>query len=317
MGAYGARRGAASRLARLVSPVVVASGLLLFALGSARGQTVDAPGSANDAGAPLEDASPPPSNLPDAAAAAPAATAETVLTTPQTDVVAAPSPAPEATPPSFGRRGQVVVLGGSDVGLSTSTFDGSSATRASYFFDPSVAYFVAKNVSIGLSGSAQYAESRGYGADNSLVDTRTTTVSAGPMFGLNVPMGTRLSWYPQLTIGFEWTRQTEQLVAGSSLSVSGSALGYPETTQFGPFVDVYAPFLLHATDGFFFGFGPGFFHDFGTVSGGPDIGGQRTKSRRLRRRRVLGRCIGSGSCAGGGDLAGAALRRRRTVRLHE
>jgi hypothetical protein len=255
---------------------VVASGVLFFALGSARGQTVDAPAAtASDAGGPLEDASPP-GDLPDAAAAAPAAPPEIVLTTPQTDVVEAPSPAPEAAP-SFGRRGQVVILGGSDLGLSSSTFDGSSATRASYFFDPSIAYFVAKNVSVGLSGTASYGDSRGYGADSSLVDTRTTTVSAGPMFGLNVPMGTRFSWYPQLTIGFEWTRQTEELIAGSSLSIAGSALGYPETTQFGPFVELYAPFLLHATDHFFFGFGPGFFHDFGSVSGGPNIGGQRTE----------------------------------------
>ncbi len=261
--------------------------LLPAALASA--QTPDAPANASpDAGAPPDLPSPaaeaPPAPPSDAAPAAPAPPSPEP--TPEPASVALPvtlvggvsAPAAEsAAAPTFGRRGQVAVYGGANIGASSSTFDGSSATRTSYDFSPGLDYFVSENIAVGLSIEARYADGKGYGADSSLVDTRTTTLSAGPRLGLNVPIGGPLSWFPEVTLGFEWTRQTEQLVSGSSISVAGSGLGYPSTTQFGPFVEIYLPFLLHPTDHFFIGFGPGFFHDFGTVSGGPNIGGQRTE----------------------------------------
>ena len=274
------------RLKCLISIAVVAAALPLNS-GSARGQTPEASvNHAEDAGARNDGSAPPPAAMPpaipsDAGPASPPVLspepASTAAPAPVMDVAPEPPPITKAPPPSFGRRGQVAVLGGSSFGLSSSSFDGSSATRSSYTFSPEIDYFIARNVSIGIATNVSYDESKGYGADGSLVDTRTTTLSAGPRFGLNIPLGGVLSWYPQATLGLEWTRTTEHLVAGESLSTTGAALGYPSTTQFGPYVDIYAPLLLHATDHFFFGFGPGFFHDFGTASGGPSIGGQRTQ----------------------------------------
>ena len=211
---------------------------------------------------------------------------------------AAPAPAP-----AFGRRGQVAVYGGANIGASSSSFDGSSATRTSYVFSPGLDYFVSENVAVSLSIDASYADAKGYGADSSLVDVRTTTLSAGPRLGLNVPLGGPLSWFPEVTLGFEWTRQTEQLVSGTSISVAGSGLGYPSTNQFGPFVDVYLPILLHPTDHFFIGFGPEFFHDFGTVSGGPNVGGQRTE---LSANLTVGGYWGGERSAGGVQATPAA-----------
>ena len=282
---------ARARLQTVVLRVVAGASAALLALLSAApasAQTPDtAASAAPDAGAP-PDAPPPaveaaPAPPSDAAPAAPAPPSPeptpepaSIIPLPVTLVggVSAPAAAPG---PTFGRRGQVAVYGGANIGASSSSFDGSSATRTSYVFAPGLDYFVAENIAVGLSIDAGYADTKGYGADSSLVDTRTTTLSAGPRLGLNVPMGELLSWFPEVTLGFEWTRQSEQLVSGTSISVAGSGLGYPSTTQFGPFVDVYLPILLQPTDHFFIGFGPEFFHDFGTVSGGPNIGGQRTE----------------------------------------
>jgi hypothetical protein len=263
--------------------------LALLPAAVANAQTPDAPASAPpDAGAPPDLPPPPAEAAPappsDAATATPAPpspepTREPAsISLPMTMVggVSVPAAAP-APAPAFGRRGQVAVYGGANIGASSSTFDGSSAARTSYVFSPGLDYFVSENIAVGLSIDARYADAKGYGADSSLVDVRTTTLSAGPRLGLNVPLGGPLSWFPEVTLGFEWTRQSEQLVSGTSISVAGSGLGYPSTDQFGPFVDVYLPLLLHPTDHFFIGFGPEFFHDFGTVSGGPNIGGQRTE----------------------------------------
>ena len=274
---------AVTRFYRLLS-ILVAASVPLLVLGSARGQVEEAPAaSAGDAGAFPDEAAPPAATSTaspvDVGAPAPAASsaAEVVLPGTMTGVVEAPSPPLDVETPSFARRGQIVVSGDSSIGLSTSSFSGSSATHASAFFAPSLAYFIARNVSVGLAVDASYFDSKGYGADGSLVETKTTSLSVGPTLGLNVPLGERFSWYPQLTVGFEWTSATEHIVEGASLSVAVSPLGYPSTTELGPYVSLYAPFLLHAADHFFFGFGPGFFRDFGSVSGGPNVGGQRTE----------------------------------------
>lgn len=257
----------------------------MLALGVAHGQAADVPlVPASDAGAPADDA--PASPMPlspvpeqDAAPAPSPAPAATVLPSTRAETVEEPPPArtDQEALPSFGQRGQIAIFGGASIGISSSTFDGSSAGGVDYTFSPGFDYFVARNIAIGLTLDASYADGKGYGADGSLVETQTTTLSAGARFGLNVPLGGWLSWYPHATIGFEWNKKTEQLAAGSSLSIPGSALGYPQTTQLGPYINIYAPLLLHATDHFFFGFGPEFYHDFGSVSGGPNIGGQRTQ----------------------------------------
>jgi hypothetical protein len=189
----------------------------------------------------------------------------------------APKPPAETRASPFGARGQILVLGGSEIGFSESSFSASSAGGESLTFSPDVDYFVAQNVSLGVAVNASYTDGKGYGADGSLVETQTTSLSGGVHLGFNIPFGRAFSWFPQLTFGYESTRQTESIVAGQSLSVAASPLGYPSTTQSGPYVDLYAPFLFHAFSQFFFGFGPEFFHNFGSADGGPAVGGQRTQ----------------------------------------
>ncbi|MGA7119384.1 MAG: hypothetical protein WBY94_04760, partial [Polyangiaceae bacterium] len=88
--------------------------------------------------------------------------------------------------------------------------------------------------------------------------------------------GRVVSFYPNFSLGFQWSKQDEQLISGLSLSIAASAVGYASSSQLGPYVELYLPLLFHPTRHFFMGIGPAFYHDFGTVSGGPSVGGQRT-----------------------------------------
>lgn len=181
-------------------------------------------------------------------------------------------------PPSapFGAPGEVFFSGASSLGGSYGWWDASQAQQLSLTFSPGLDVFVARNVSVGGTVQIAYSDNRGYGADGSLVETRATTLSAGPRVGYNVPLGSLLSIYPRFTVGFEWAQQKEQLVSGSSISISGSALGYPSTTRAGPWVGADLLLMLHVAPHAEVGFGPTFFQEFGDAQGGPDVGGQRT-----------------------------------------
>lgn len=180
---------------------------------------------------------------------------------------------PPAAP--FGSPGQFVFTGGSDIGISSISWGASQASRFAAAFSPGLDYFFARNIALGVDVDLSYADGKGYGSDGSLVETKTSTISAGPRIGINVPLGRVISWYPRLTVGLDWTTRDQLLVSGSSLSVA-NPYGSPSTTQFGPWIDLYLPLLFHPTSHFFVGIGPGIYHDFGEVSGSPGAGGQRT-----------------------------------------
>ncbi len=183
---------------------------------------------------------------------------------------------PDPSVARFGSPGQFVVTGDSDVGVSSSSYSASQATALAATFSPALQYFIVRDVSVGLDVGLSYSDEKGYGADGSLVETKTTSIYAGPRIGVNVPLSRVVSFYPNFALGFQWRERDEQLVSGMSLSISGSAVGYPSSSQLGPYVDLYLPLLFHPTSHFFMGIGPTLYHDFGTVSGGPSVGGQRT-----------------------------------------
>ena len=168
----------------------------------------------------------------------------------------------EALSPPFGSGGQVVLWGGSSIQAP---------------FSPEIDYFIARNVSVGLDVTVSLYDYTTHDPDARQVEIRTTTVRAGPRLGANLPLGGAFSWFPRLTIGYESVHFEERLVSGQSLFVTDSPLGYPSTTQPGPYIFINAPVLFHPVEHFFVGFGPEFFHNLGSVSGGPDVGGQRTR----------------------------------------
>ncbi|MGO8995289.1 MAG: hypothetical protein ACLQVI_18385 [Polyangiaceae bacterium] len=188
----------------------------------------------------------------------------------------APAPAPPEPPYAhFGAQGQVVLDSATDVGVSSTQFDASAASLFSAAFSPSISYFVRRNFSIGLNAGVSYADTKGYSADGSLVETKSTSIYAGPRFGLNVPLGQAASWWLTASLGIESNQTTESLVSGSTVSTSSSS-GAAATNQVGPWVDLYFPLLLHPAPHFFMGAGPYLFHDFGAVQGATNGSDQRT-----------------------------------------
>jgi hypothetical protein len=185
----------------------------------------------------------------------------------------------EARAPSsarFGTQGQLVLGGASNVGVSSTTYDSTEASNLRVVFSPNLDYFVLANLSIGLDIDLSYTDSKGYGADSSLVETKTTSLGAGPRFGWNIPLGESLSWWLTGTLGLESIQTTQSLPnGGGTISVASSA-GAPSTSKVGPYIDAYAPLLLHPVPHFFLGAGPSIFHEFAALQGGPNVGDQRT-----------------------------------------
>jgi hypothetical protein len=195
---------------------------------------------------------------------------------PSTPPPPAPPRPPDPPAPPFGARGEWVVGGDSSIGLSWTTYDASDARFFSAAFVPGLDWFVAQNVSVGVGLGGSYSFSEGYGADGSLVATYKTTLSVAPRFGYNLPLGASFSLYPRAIVGFEWVHTDESLVQGASLSTTGSPLGYPSTTQLGPWLAVYVPLVWHLASHAFVGLGPTLSHDFAPVQGGPNVGGEVT-----------------------------------------
>ena len=188
----------------------------------------------------------------------------------------APAPAEPPAPP-FGARGEVVVTGSAYGAVSATQWDSSAASSLSFGLGPSAHWFVAPNLSLGFDFEISYSDGKGYGADGSLVETKSTLVSGGPVIGYNVPLGARFSFWPHVILGVHYGRQTQTLVSGGSFSVAGNPTGSPDTTEAGPWLDLYAPILFHPKPHLFLGFGPDLYHDFARVIGGPDVGAERTR----------------------------------------
>ncbi|MGA7121967.1 MAG: hypothetical protein WBY94_17800, partial [Polyangiaceae bacterium] len=94
-------------------------------------------------------------------------------------------------PPSarFGSPGQFVVTGGSDVAVSSTSYSASQATNLAATFAPALQYFIVRDVSVGLDVGLSYSDNKGYGADGSSVETKTTSLNVGPRIGVNIPLG--------------------------------------------------------------------------------------------------------------------------------
>jgi hypothetical protein len=215
---------------------------------------------------------------------------------PQVDlpVPVVPPPPSVVAGPRFGDAGEVVITADSSIGISSTAFSQSDATRFSVGFSPGLDYFVIRHFSVGVDVNVAYANDRSYGADGSLVETGITTVSGGARLGLDLPLGDVVSFYPRLTLGVESLHRESKVVVGRSLSVASIPIGAPSETLVGPWVSVFAPILLHPTTHFFVGAGPALFHEFGKANADPSIGGERTS--------IVGRMV-VGGWWGGDDAA--------------
>jgi hypothetical protein len=184
-------------------------------------------------------------------------------------------PEPTATPyRSFGDRGQWVILStSSGANIYSESFSGSQAHFVYANIGVGVDAFVARNFSLGVDAEATYGDSKGYGAA-SLVETTSTHFAGGVRFGVNVPLGRRLSWYPRATLGVNVDHASTQTI---SVSGPGASPAPPSSTSnVGPWINLYAPLLIHPVPHFFVGVGPRLAHSFSSLNGGPYDGSQTT-----------------------------------------
>jgi hypothetical protein len=184
-------------------------------------------------------------------------------------------------PPRFGDRGQFTLLGGSNVGISSTSSTSSLASSFGVIASPQLDYFVVRNISLGLDTYVSLGSGQGYGQDGSLVSSHTEQARVGGRVGVNLPFGRFFSWYPRVAFGYESLQRDDKLVSGQSISTL-SPTGYPSTSQKGAYLDVYAPLLIHPVSHFFLGFGPELFQDFGNATttalatSARDVGALRT-----------------------------------------
>ena len=184
------------------------------------------------------------------------------------------SGAPLVLPAAFGRKGQWVVMGSSNYfNISNATLNNSSASFLDLGFALGVDYFIIDNVSLGIDAEAGYGDHKGYGAAT-LDETTFTTVSGGVRLSGNVPLGTRLSWYPRLTLSLGSSHSDTK-----TLSTFGGAPAPPPSSEssVGPATSLYAPLLVHPAPHFVVGFGPRLTHDFSVTRGGAYDGTQTTR----------------------------------------
>jgi hypothetical protein len=184
---------------------------------------------------------------------------------------AAPEPpepaAPELPPPRFGEAGQWVIVGASNsTGVSSETFSASQATFFNAGASIGVDRFIAPNFSLGIDLEASYGDNKGYNA-TSLTETTSTHLAGGVRFGFNVPIGRLWSWYPRMTLGVNSNRSDTQTV--TVFAPDAAAAPASSTSQVGPWINLYAPLLVHPVPHFFLGFGPRLQRTFAELKGGP------------------------------------------------
>jgi hypothetical protein len=181
-----------------------------------------------------------------------------------------PEPRDQELRVPFGSQGQWVLLGSSNgLGISNQTFSGSSARFFDVGGELGLDRFVARNVSIGLDLAARHSVRRGYVAAG-LEETHSTLLSGGVRFGFNLPLPSFFSWYPRLTVGLaSWQSDTVPVPGSGSVSASSES-------SFGPFVNLFAPFLVQPVPHFVVGFGPRLNQSLAPLRGGPREGAVTT-----------------------------------------
>ena len=127
-----------------------------------------------------------------------------------------------------------------------------------------------RNLSIGLHLSAGYGDHQGYGA-TTLTDTKSTSVSGGVRFGFNVPLSdSSPGTPPDARLQLDPQRHDRDILSNHRPPPPSSE------SSVGPWLNFYAPFLVHPVPHFFVGFGPRIGHQFAVLRGGPNDGSQST-----------------------------------------
>jgi len=162
-----------------------------------------------------------------------------------------PSEAP-APARRFGQQLQWVLTGELYAGFGSQTYSGNDSSSSSYTVTPSVDFFFADHMAIGVSASVSSTNSVSHRPDGSTVTYDGSSVGIGPRFGVEIPFGTRLSLFPRVRVGVAY-EETRLTMRGASPSVRNPTNGSEDTVTF---VGLSVPLLVHAAPHFFVGWGP-------------------------------------------------------------
>jgi hypothetical protein len=151
---------------------------------------------------------------------------------------------------SFGERGQLVLTLATVGSLSRVTYTHSRGGRTNVNLAPSLDYFLVDNVSVGVNAFVGY--SRGTSLDSTGETTvfKSTSIGVAPRLGGNIQLTERLSFWPQIGVGYG-TVDTSEIASSGANQHSSVRL----------WVQVSAPLLVHPTSHFFLGAGPSLFHE--------------------------------------------------------
>lgn len=217
-----------------------------------RGQPAPAPSSPVPSDAP----SPPPLSPPGAPSSVDVAPPTPALTEP------AFADEPRVREPAFGDKGEVVISGAFTGNLGHLGYSDSNASTFSASLEPSVDYFVAKNVSVGAAGFISYNEY----TTAILLETKSVGVGIYGRLGLNAPLGEFVSFRPVVSLGAWHLSSTISTpgpgytvsLGGSPVATTGAATDVSQTVVV---VEIFAPILVHPARHFFLGLGPDVYTD--------------------------------------------------------
>ena len=159
----------------------------------------------------------------------------------------------------FGAKGGVVLTGATDLSGGTTGYNHSDASSTSLSFNPSFDYFLAENVSIGLTLPMGYSTGVGYGADGSSTKNTTTSFGIGARLGYNAVISERFSLYLLATLGGGTSSYDEEQVKPAPGKAADPSSNTSSVSGF--WIDLYAPLLFHLTNHLFAGLGPYFYQD--------------------------------------------------------
>jgi len=155
-----------------------------------------------------------------------------------------PSQPAERTPAARFGDERTLVLGGR-IGGSYTSYAGTRSETAGLSVGPAIDYFITERFSVGLGVAYHRSHRRALQSTGAEIEQSSNGISFAPRVGIDFPITSRLSLYPQAAVSFG---------SGSiTLESAGSRLEYSETTVT---VSGFAPLLIHAAPHAFIGFGP-------------------------------------------------------------
>ncbi len=179
-----------------------------------------------------------------------------------------------ALDPPFGARGQVVVSTNASANVWWTNYEATGATYVNANLAPSLDYFVLRNVSIGFDSGVGYQVNNDY-KGTGIFASDDVAASAAVRGAINVPFNRFVSFWPRLTLGFDWEKADLQSA--------------PSVELIGASITLFAPVVFSLRSHFFIGFGPSLTHDFYAVTPPSALGAEHTL---LSLRTILGGYLG-------------------------